>query len=197
MSEPDMEYLFVYGDNGWWLKITTIEQLTEYHKKTNNRFAGALDLYWSYKKNGKNIMDAYMEMPIQERIDLMQNRDFKYLQCAIIQAEKIKGTIFDGFRSVNIEAGMNELDTLKEYGAVFINSAGGHTHEVQYTQFCRRKEFVFPDFKESDIRITTFKGGTHYYAYIGDMQVRNGEKLKYDTYNAAKNAALKIIRKEA
>ena len=36
-----MEWLFVY-DGGWWLKITDVKQLTEYHKRTDGkRYEGA------------------------------------------------------------------------------------------------------------------------------------------------------------
>lgn len=187
---PD-EYLFVY-DGCWWLKLTTADQIADYHQKTNNRYAGAMDMYWKAKKEGKGI-EYYAELPLQERIELMQNKDFKYLQCAIIQAQKIGGTILDGFRCLNIEIGMSEFEDIRQYGAVFINAAGGHTHDIEYTQFCRRKELVFPSFKIEDIRVKQFKGGQHWYAYIGDMQLRNGDQLKWNTQEAAQRAAEAMV----
>ena len=43
-----MEWLFVYENGGWWLKIDNTEQLTEYHKKTDrSRYEGALKMYTS------------------------------------------------------------------------------------------------------------------------------------------------------
>lgn len=94
---------------------------------------------------------------------------------------------------MNIEIGMAELNTIKEYGAVYINKAGGHTFQVHETQFCRRKELIFPDFKIEDIRVKRFQGGCHWYAYIGDMQVRNGGELKWNTEAAARKAAESIV----
>lgn len=38
-----------------------------------------------------------------------------------------------------------------------------------------------------------FRGGSHWYAYIGDMQVRNGEELKWNTQEAARSAAEAIV----
>ena len=51
------------------------------------------------------------------------------------------------------------------------------------------------DFKESDIRIKQFQGGEHYYAYVGDMQVRDGENFKWNSYKEAYDKALEVIEK--
>ena len=186
------EYLFVY-DGGWLLKLTTAEQIIDYFKKTDSRYEGALEMYMRWKQEGKDYEDAIMELPLTERINLMQNRDFKYLQCAIIQARKIGGTIFDGFRSLNMEMGAAYLETIREHGTVYINPAGGKTFDVEYTQFCRRKEIIFPEYRREDIRVKQFKGGQHWYAYIGDTQVRCGEQLKWNTHDAAFEAAAALV----
>lgn len=168
------------------MKIDTIEKLIDYHKKIDqNRFEGALEMYMQ----GKNPEN----MPLQERIALMENRDFKYLQAAIIQATKVDGTIFDGFRCLNMEIGMTELKCIKEHGAVYINRVGGHTFALEYTQFCRRKELVFPNFKSTDIRVKKYPEGVHWYAFIDDMQVKNGECVKWNTREAAQHAAEAIV----
>ena len=83
---------------------------------------------------------------------------------------------------------------MRAYGAVYINPVGGHTYDLEYTQFCRRKDLVFPDFKESDIRIQKYEAGCHYYAFIGDMQVRNGNQMKWNTRDAAYQMAKSIIQ---
>lgn len=149
----------------------------------SNRFEGALQLYM---KNPES-------MPFEERIKLIGSRDYKYLQAAMIQARKVDGTIFDGFRCLNMEIGMTELACIKEHGAVYINHVGGHTSCVEYSQFCRRSEIVFPDFTLSDIRVKKYSGGVHWYAFIGDMQVKNGEAVKWNSAEAAQNAAKAIV----
>ena len=52
---------------------------------------------------------------------------------------------------------------------------------------------IFPTFCRSDIRAEQFKGGKHWYAYIGDMQVRNGDIMKWDTEEEARRAAEKLV----
>lgn len=190
-----MDYLFVY-DNGWYLKIDDEEKLIDYHKKTGNRYEGAIMLYKELRgkaKNGQSVMEVVMEKPLEERIKLMSNRDFQYMHAAIIQAEKIEGTFLDGIRCLIMEMGMNELKDIRENGACYINHVGGKTFNLNYTQFCRRKELVFPDFKIEDIRVKQFSGGKHWYAFVGDMQVRDGDILKWDTEDEAYHKALEIV----
>lgn len=43
------------------------------------------------------------------------------------------------------------------------------------------------------MEVKSFPGGDHFYAYIGDMQVRDGDILKWDTYDEAYNQALSIL----
>lgn len=123
----------------------------------------------------------------------MQDKDFKILLGAVMQAEKNELSILGGFRSLNIEIGLGQMRTMEEYGAIYINCVGGYTFGLNYNQFCRRKELVYPDFKASDIRIKQFQGGEHYYAYVGDIQVRDGEIFKWNSYKEAYDKALEVI----
>ena len=153
------EYLFIYDGEMWWLKLTDVEQIIDYHKQTGGRYEGAVNLYMKFRQEGKEWYNLLDDMPLQERIEIMQRKDFKYLQCAIIKAQQVEGTIFDGFRCLNMEIGAGELETIREHGAVFINQAGGHTWGIKTVQFCRRKQLVFPHFKREEIRIKQRKDG--------------------------------------
>lgn len=190
-----MDYLFVY-DKGWYLKLDSEEKIIDYHKKTENRYEGAILLYKELRgtcQKGESVLESVMRKPLEERIKLMTNRDFMYMQAAIIKAEKVEGTFLDGIRCLNMELGMSELKDIRENGACYINPAGGKTFELNCTQFCRRKELIFPNFKKEDIRIKRFDGGTHWYAFVGDVQVRDGDILKWDTEDEAYNRALEIV----
>lgn len=190
-NEKKNEYLFVYGNGGWWLKLTNVDQLTDYHKKVDGDRYGEAFLMYLHQGHPNDILE---KLTLHERIEKMNDIHFRRLQAAVIQAEMGEGTILDGFRWLNLEVGMKELSDIKKYGAVYVNRVGGSTAELEYTQFCRRKELVFPDFKISDIRIKKFNGGNHYYAYIGDMQVRNGHLQKWNTYEEAYRIAEAIVR---
>lgn len=188
-----MEYLFVYDGKSWWLKLTGAEQIIDYHKQTESRYEGAVKMYMKMKEDGKEFYDLMEGLSCRERIKLMEDRDYKYLHCAAIKARQTGGTLLDGFRFLNMEAGAAEMETVRRYGAVFINPAGGHTHGIRTEQFCRRKQLVFPDFRSDEIRIKQFKGGGHWYAYVGDMQVRDGGRMKWDTEEGARKAAEALV----
>lgn len=193
-----MGYLFVFANGGWWLKIDSVEKLIDYHKQTSSRFNGAWELFSRlYKEAGdvNKIMDVVAAYPAEKRFELMQTRDFKYLQAAIIEAQQMDGmaNIFDGFRALNMGIGAKELRDIREYGCCYINSVGGSTFSLDYTQFYRRKQLVFPNFRREDIRVERFKGGEHFYAYIGDMQVRDGDVLKWNSYDEAYNRAAEFV----
>jgi hypothetical protein len=188
MKGAYMEYLFVHDkQGGWWLKIDSVEKLIDYHQKTNNRYEGALQMYLQGKRPQK--------MSLEERIslDMDNNKDWKYLQAAIIMAQNVGGTLFDGFRCLNMEFGSKELKDIQEYGACYLNCVGGSTFSVDYDNFCRRDELIFPNFQISDIRIKQFDKGQHYYAYVGDMQVRDGDVLKWNTYDEAYTRACALV----
>lgn len=187
-----MEYLFVLSkQNGWWLKIDTVAKLIDYHQKTDGaRYEGAMERLLKGedpREMAENTVD------FQQRIKLMQDRNFKYMMAAVMKAEQINGTVFDGFRALKMEAGSNELRTLKEFGEIYFNSAGGHTHGIEFTQFCRRSELIFPFYSKEDIRIKKYNnGGKHWYAFIGDMQIRDGDKLKWNTYEEARRVSERV-----
>lgn len=102
-ANSETEYLFIYDGEMWWLKLTDAEQIIDYHKKTDNRYEGAIKLYMKFKEEGKEWYNLLEGMPLEERIKTMESKDFKYLQCAIIKAKQVEGTIFDGFRCLNME----------------------------------------------------------------------------------------------
>lgn len=208
--ENEMEYLFVFDpeSRGWWLKIENEEQLLDYVQKTNRGWSTeGLELYWKLykeaneletrKERGKKrtVKEFLDEMPMERRFKMMTENPqaFNAMFGAIIQAEKYGGSIIDGFRNLNLETGLAYLDTIRRDGQVYINPVGGKTFYIDYEQFCRKKELSFPSFTEKDIRIKKFDGGTHYYAYVGNVEVRDGDRKKFSTREEAYRKAMELI----
>lgn len=200
------EYLFVFDpeSKGWWLKIDSVDGLLDYFRKTKREYIGSgFELYWElYKKmkeEGYKSVREYLEaMPQEERFHLMMNdlQSFNSMYAAIMSAENNDTTIIDGFRSLNLEMGFQCLKSLERDGVIYFNPVGGKTFRIDYSQFCRKKELSFPHFTEQDIRVSSFKGGTHYYARVGNVEVRNGDIIKWDTYEEAYNKAKELIESD-
>ena len=179
-EDRDMEYLFVRKGGGWWLKINSIEQFADYCEKTDSRWANEFhNLINSKEFTGHGVNHA---SEIAYNIGMYG---------AIRKMTPIEATM--NFRN---EVLRNQLSALMQYGEIYINSKGGYhfkTGDEDYTQFVRRKKLVFPNYSKNDIRVKQFPGGTHFYAYIGDMEVRDGDVLKWDDYESAYKKAVELV----
>ena len=70
---------------------------------------------------------------------------------------------------------------------MYFNPNGGWHYDKKkaYIQWYDSDKLIWPDFKENQIKIERFPAGEHYYAYVGNMQVRDGDTLKWNTYEEA------------
>lgn len=171
---------------GWWLRLTSDDDIVRYIQATNNRYDGALC---------KALHEPIEKMSLEDRIKAQLNgdRNYMFLQVGMIMAQKYKTTLYSGFERLQTEFGMALHRDIVENGETFINHVGGKTFSLDYDQFVWREHLIFPDYKISDIRIKQFEGGSHFYAYVGDTQLRDGDKLKWNTYNEAYNFAIAIV----
>lgn len=171
---------------GWWLRLTNDEDVIDYIKATNDRYDGALC---------KAVHEPIEKMSLEDRIkaQLSGDRNYMFLQSATIMAQKCNTSLYGGFERLQIEFGMVLHKDILENGETFVNSVGGKTFSLEYDQFVWRKDLVFPNYTISDIRIKRFEKGVHYYAYVGDTQLRNGDKIKWNTYEEAYNFAKAIV----
>lgn len=168
----EYEFIFEEPDNGWWLKIDSVEKLIDYHKKTTNLYSGVIT---DYTHNKKYHWTNKRTLPI------------------VMYAQKHHLTIIDAIIQFRLLIAQQQLEQIHKYKAIYINSSGGYHSNAKYKQFVFKKELVFPDCDKKDIKIEQFPGGTHFYAYIGNMQLRDGDKLKWDTYQEAYEYAKKFV----
>ena len=163
---------------GWWLRLTNDEDIVRYIQATNDRYDGAMC---------KAVHSPLEFMSLEERIKAEQSgeRNYKLLQAGMIMARKSNTTLYGAFESLQVEFGMN--------GETFINPVGGKTFSLEYDQFVWRRHLAFPNYSVNDIRIKQFEGGSHFYAYLGDTQLRDGEKLKWSTYGEAYDFAVAVV----
>ena len=182
-----MDWKFVFWNDHWRLEISDMEQLAEYYEKTDYRWGNAFNNYL--------------------RIVTGQNGHYtNNLAAHIDQLARMKtATFIDTAMRLKLRVFSEQCDFIKKNGSIIINNMGGYWSEKspEYTAVKYRKELIFPDFGEKDIRIKQWgndnsegKEGLHYYAYIGDLQVIDGDTLKWDTYAEAYNQAKKFITKQ-
>ena len=188
-----MVFTFVLKDKesinqGWWLKISSIQELCAYYKEIiakRNSFVLENYLYGKeYNKNGTEHSSHYKEAPITQAVVIYgENRNYNILQSLV------------GFQA---EVASDQLNCINESGAIYINRNGGyHSYSSKDKEYAviKKHEIVFPKFSKKDIRIRKFPYGNHYYAYVGNQEVRNGNVVKWNTYKAAYEQAEKYLEK--
>lgn len=186
IPQPDY-YTFLYEepDNGWWLKIDSAEKLGDYMLKTERMYGDCMEEYLHYgMKGGDEEGRGFLGLS-------------KRLQAIIMFGERRHLNIMDAIIQFRLCLFSQMCEAIREHGYIVINKVGGyHCGPIQYSQFVHRKTFTWPDFKESDIRISQFPGGDHFYVRIGDMELHEGTEIKWNTRSEAMAVAKRYISKE-
>lgn len=177
-------FLYEEPNNGWWLKIDNVNDLVWYHQHTQERWAIVIEDYMSHADKYEETGSPYY---------------FKNsLTIAVVKyAEDKNLTIFDAIVQFKLMIASQQLEQIHHHGYIVMNKTGGyHAGPIEHSQFVRRKTFTWPDFKESDIKITQFPGGTHWYVHIGEMELHENDNIKWMSESDARMAAMRYISKE-
>lgn len=175
-----MKYTFVYKNNCWWLKITTIQQLIEYDEHELPKWYSAFSNLMNSKEFGNGMEHANeLAFVIGMRSERKQISSMK--ATADLKAQKFSA----------------QMDCLIKGQSIYINRKGGW-HPVDknikdYTEWYTSDSLIYPQFKKSELRIKKFPGGIHYYAYIGDLQLRDNDTIKWNTYEEAYDYAKQFL----
>ena len=174
------DWLFVRreknGKTRWWLKLSSEEEVLRFWE-TNECFDRDREHYEKVKKYSHDDRTAVTH----SEFGGVAQRYEKDLY-------DLSGTGIGGYDLLKADQLRTILRMLNETGAAYVNAKMGVNGEnpgFRTVGFLRKKELEFPRYHDSDIRIKRFDDGKHYYAYIGDIQVRDGDVLKWDTYDEA------------
>lgn len=107
--------------------------------------------------------------------------------------KKDNGFNTDGaYDAIKCIQGASMLRVMGRGVTLLVNRYGGFMvkrEDIKPKASVWRKDLVFPSYVSHDIRIKRFDDGRHYYAFIGDMQVKDGDRVKWDTYDEAYHQA--------
>lgn len=169
-------------NGGWWLKVSTVEELKQYLLEAESNWEGILD----------NLLNS------KEFIRYGNEHDGEIAtSIGFFGLNGIDATIL--FRERIISDQLNEI---KNGNTIVINSVGGYFilndkglngDTKKYSQWCKRKELKFPDFSKENLKIERFPLGNHWYIYLDGVQLRDKDKIKWNSYEEAYNYASKFI----
>lgn len=188
-----MSYTFVLKNGGWWLKISSLEELVEYYKNTKGSTK-----WWNVVDNyikGKEFNEYKRKRGLISNTHMPHEKEATLTQTVVLHASNNHQNIMEAIMELSETVASNQMRDVQEYGAIYINRLGSYHGDSPKMKlpFVHRDNLVFPDFKENEIRVKQFPNGEHWYAYIDDVQVRDGDILKWNSYEEAYKQAKKYI----
>lgn len=176
-------YTFKKVDNQWWFVCDSVDKLLEYEDKT-------------YHSLFRKYINAIRQGKVEENV---------YLLAELLAMDE-NSTTFQGLNEYIQQSELEKIACIESGKAIWLNEDGGWNCGLPQEQVLaemRKKMLLFPTYFEQDIRIKRFMGeakGTHFYAYIGNVEVCefiNGQKIiKWDTYEEAYERALRYCYRE-
>lgn len=187
IKERQKEFTFIFINGGWWLKISTLMELADYISETDSRWENAINNLLNSKEFTR-YGDEHAGALATSIGFFGVNNGINGLDAAMLFKEQI----------IN-----DQINEIKSGNTLVINKIGGYwaltPEEIsgdkkKYKQWCRKKELIFPNFSKKELKIKKFPLGNHWYAYLGDVQLRDNDKVKWNTYEEAYEYAQQFIK---
>lgn len=133
--------------------------------------------------------------------DIKRMRENKHLTSDILTLcnmfASVKGSdVWHEFMTLREKQHHDMTDMILNGHTLYVNTSGGYC--LSLDKIVNRYEsdvLKWPVLKESDIQIKQWPGGTHFYAYIGPVQVKYDGRVKWDSESDARIAALSYVSK--
>lgn len=185
----------------WWLRIETMEEFLAFVKEKGGFVQKGADMLLRVMRlqEGKtkpddDIFSMMENLTPEQRFGLMQEdmAGWNILRGALLAAEDGM-TVLDALRNLNMQFGISYAERLRRDGVLFLNQVGGCTIPFPYENFCFREQLVWPDFTERDIHVKQFPGGRHWYAYLGEIEIKYNGIKRFGTQKEAYDAAASLL----
>lgn len=167
------QFKFCKSNNGWWLVISDIDQLLAYKDKTSSKYGHAI------VNNAVGKPNPYQRL----------------YETAEILAQSHNISVVESMCSLADSMTQRQIDAINSGKTIWFNERGGWNYGLKgITATVYRDKILFPNYTEKDIRISRWGGGQHFYAKIGEIEVKevvNGETvMKWNTRSEAYQKAL-------
>ena len=162
---------FALWNGGWWLIIKDLDQFFEYHERTDGNYAADFILS-GRSKDGRD-----------QKIEKIAN--LRGISC------------FEAAALVSSGVFKAQLEALSRGETLYINQAGGWNNCVIPELTIVFDKFAWPGWQASDIKVEQWADGYHWYAYVGNVQIKDGDTIKWPTKYEAFKAAMGYVGVDA
>lgn len=173
-----MSYRFVFNGKNWFLKISSLDVLNDY-----------MEMVWDIRREDllggiKSLKEK--KHPASDMIDA----------CSVLASAK--GTdVWHEFMDLKERQFRTMSNMIIAGHTLYVNGNGGYCSSLKWPAgIYESDELRWPVLSEEDIRIRKWPGGVHYYAYIGPVQVQDGDRLKWNSESDARAAAMSYVTKK-
>lgn len=170
---------FVYiKDYGWRLQLSSILDLAKYDDEI-----------------GIPRLKTSMENAIHNDIQTKQD-EYLTAHCKATGEGWLHGSA-----NVHSKCFDAKMKAIIRYGTIYVNEVGGWFMLQEHMKILKTVEvdsFKFPDvvYSETDIKVSKFRGGRHWYAKVGDFEVKDDSgDNKWNTEKYAYSVAKKFMDK--
>lgn len=174
-------YTFVFKNGGWWLLCNDEETLRDFHEATDHIIFGDAIRFRNDDKD--QYHSTYRaSAPLDRAVEIL--------------AEDNMSSYDDAMGMLYGELLSRQQEAIVENGAIYINKAGGYHRKSTTSESCpiyRSEKLLWPHLKKTDIKITKFPGGQHYYARCGNVEVKDKDGNKWNTYDEAYEKAMELL----
>lgn len=175
------KYCFIFDGKQWYLEISTLQTLNDY-----------MDMVWNIRKEDllydlKRLIEDKGAHPTSDIISVCHT------------LSKAKGTdLWTEFQHLKEKQHRAMSGMVLHDITLYVNPAGGYTASLEKLEARYPSDNMrWPVLSENDIRIRKWPEGTHYYAYIGPVQVKDGGRLKWESESDARFAAMRYVTKKS
>jgi len=175
-----MEYTFVKPVNvrtgiiyDWCLKVSDMKTLLSYEEKIS----------------GENITSLVSEISP----NYTKHHSFEYLLSKLMACNN-ESSIVESYVKFHSDASNGRFKIMQKHGAIYIQQSRGyfcHSEDIKITAEIKTNEIIYPQGK--GVRYIKWPEGKHWYAKIGNLDVKVDGKMKWDTKEEAEKAVKKFV----
>lgn len=151
------------------------------------------------KEHNEKYFANEIEKGIKEHINQVGHPSSNW-GSALEAKAKIKGTnIIEAGCELENQINNGKINCIIKYGCIYLNENSSYTilsDDFEIIDRINSNEMLYPSYSKEDINIKQWKGGTHWYATIGSMNVIDEKgNQKWNSYGEAEKEALKFFKK--
>lgn len=185
---------------GFLIRITSILELIDYWMRVRTGFVSTGFYDYSRSREYAKLCGYSPKQMVKHKVGL--DHVHSSYGAAIALLAEIKGHpkgVIGLIGDFEDRIFKDQAAMIEKHDAIYINHNCGyfwHDDSVKVEKVVTKEDYVFPEFTDADIKIIQWRGGKHYYAKVGGIDVVWEGEQKWNTRRAAREAAKNFLKEQ-